>query len=84
MWECLDLLIPFTENHLRCIVHACVPHYNEGRPHMALGPGIPQPPPPLPVMLQAHRHHLPEHLRVVVRPILGGLHHDYRLEKQAA
>jgi len=81
--ECLDFVIPFTENHVRSIVHAWVPHYNASRPHMALGPGIPQPPPPLPVVLQAHRHHLPEHVRVVARPILGGLHHDYRLEEQA-
>jgi hypothetical protein len=36
------------------------------------------------VWLQAHRHRLPEHLRVVVRPILGGMYHDYRLEEQAA
>ena len=49
---------------------------------MALGPGIPQPPPSLPVPLQVHRHRLPEHLRVVARPILGGLHHDYRLEER--
>jgi transposase InsO family protein len=82
--ECLDFVIPFTEHHLGCIVHAWVPHYNGGRPHMALGPGMPQPPPPLPALLQAHRHCLPKHLRVVVRPILGGLHHDYRLEEQAA
>ena len=82
--ECLDFVIAFTEHHLRCIVHAWVPHYNGGRPHMALGPGMPQPPPPLPALLQAHRHCLPEHLRVVVRPILGGLHYDYRLETQAA
>src|SRR5499433_3685636 len=81
--ECLDFVIPFTENHLRCIARAWVLHYNGGRRHMSLGPGMPQPPPPLPVLLQAHRHRLPEHLRVVVRPILGGLHHDYRLEKQA-
>jgi len=82
--ECLDFVIAFTEHHLRGIVHAWVPHYNEGRPHMALGPGMPQPSPPLPALLQAHRHCLPEHLRVVARPILGGLHHDYRLEEQAA
>jgi putative transposase len=44
--ECLDFVIPFTEHHLRCIVHAWVPHYNGGRPHMALGPGMPQPLPP--------------------------------------
>jgi transposase InsO family protein len=82
--ECLDFVIPLTENHLRRIVRAWLPHYNEGRPHMALGPGIPQPPPGLPVRLQAHRHCLPEHIHVVVRPILGGLHHEYRLEEQAA
>lgn len=82
--ECLDFLIPLTENHLRCILMEWVQHYNAGRPHIALGPGIPQPAWSLPVPLQAHRHRLPLHLRVVARPILGGLHHDYRLEKKAA
>jgi transposase InsO family protein len=82
--ECLDFVIPFTEHHLQRIVQAWVPHYNGGRPYMALGPGIPEPLPPLPVVLQAHRHHLPEHLRVVARPILGGLHHAYALEAKAA
>jgi hypothetical protein len=46
---------------------------------MSLGPGIPQPPPPLPVPLHVHRHQLPDDLRVVTRPILDGLHHEYRL-----
>jgi putative transposase len=82
--ECMDFVIPLTENHLQGILTEWVQHYNHGRPHMALGPGIPQPPPHLPTPLQAHRHRLPEHLRVVARPILGGLHHEYRLEAQAA
>jgi transposase InsO family protein len=82
--ECLDFLIPLTENHLRRLLHAWVRHYNGGRPHMSLGPGMPQPPSSLPVPLQAHRHRLPEHLRLVARPILGGLHHGYGLEKKAA
>jgi transposase InsO family protein len=50
--ECLDFLIPLTENHLRCLLHEWVCHYNAGRPHLALGPGIPQPPPQSPVPLQ--------------------------------
>jgi putative transposase len=82
--ECLDFAIPLTENHLRQMLKVWVEHYNEGRPHMSLGPGIPQPPPNLPMRLQTHRHRLPTHLRVTVRPILGGLHHDYRVEKKAA
>jgi putative transposase len=82
--ECLDIMIPLTEHHLRCLLHEWSQHYNGGRPHMALGPGIPQPPPAVPVIPQAHRHCLPEHLRVMARPILGGLHHEYGLEKKAA
>src|SRR5215831_10986014 len=82
--ECLDFIIPLTEDHLRRLLDAWVPHYNAGRPHMALGPGIPQPPLSLPVPLHVHRHCLPPHVRVVARPILGGLHHEYALAAKTA
>jgi putative transposase len=82
--ECLDFLIPLTEDHLRRLLHEWVCHYNVGRPHMALGPGIPQPPTQSPVPRQAHRHQLPKHLHLVARPVLGGLHHEYWLEAKAA
>jgi putative transposase len=81
--ECLDFVIPLTANHGRRLLAAWIPHYNHGRPHMSLGPGIPQPP-PLPVPLHAHRHRIPTSLQVVARPILGGLHHEYRLEEKVA
>jgi len=82
--ECLDFVIPFTENHLRRLLSAWVPHYNAGRPHMSVGPGIPQPPAALPASLCAHRHRLPKQYQVAACPILGGLHHDYRLAPQAS
>ena len=82
--ECLDCVIPLTENHLRRLLHEWRCHYNAGRPHMTLGPDIPQPQVSLPAPLSAHRHWLPERLRVVTRPILGGLHHEYGLEDKAA
>jgi putative transposase len=82
--ECLDFVIPLTEYHLRHVLNEWVTHYNKGRPHMALGPGIPQPPPSWPVPRQTHRHRLPAHVHVVARPILGGLHHEYRVEERAA
>jgi transposase InsO family protein len=82
--ECVDFVIPLTENHLRRLLSAWMQHYNHGRPHMALGPGMPQPLVALPALLQEQRHRLPAHGRVVVRPILGGLHHAYWQEEQAA
>jgi putative transposase len=82
--ECVDFLIPLSENHLRRLLQEWVRHYNAGRPHMSLGPGIPHPSSPLPVPLQEHRHRVPAHLQVVERPILGGLHHEYRLAEKAA
>jgi putative transposase len=82
--ECLDFLIPLREHHLQCIVREWVPHYNAARPQMALGPGIPQPPPQLRALQQAYRHRLPGHRRVAARPILGGVHHEYWLEAKAA
>jgi putative transposase len=82
--ECLDCVIPLTENHLRRLLYEWVWHYNAGRPHMALGPGMPQPPTSWLVPRQTHRHRLPAHLYVVARPILSGLHHEYQLEVKAA
>src|SRR6266850_6482530 len=38
--ECLNFVIPLTENHLRRLLSAWVHHYNASRPHMSLGPGI--------------------------------------------
>jgi putative transposase len=82
--ECLDFMIPLTATHLQGILKEWVSHYNAGRPHIALGPGVPQPPSSLPVPGQRHRHRLPGHLRVVPRAILGGLHQEYWLEENAA
>jgi putative transposase len=82
--ESLDFVIPLTEHHLRRLLHEWVVHYNIGRPHMALGPGIPQPPLHLPTPRHVYRHRFPAHLRVVAHQVLGGLHHEYRLEEQVA
>jgi putative transposase len=82
--ECLDFVIPLTEHHLRRLLHEWAAHYNTGRPHMSLGPGHPQCSSSLPALLCAHRHRWPKPYHVVARPILGGSHHDYRLESQAA
>jgi putative transposase len=82
--ECLDFLIPLTENHLRIVIKNWVAHYSRGRPHSSLGPGIPDPPVDLPVTPNKHRHRIPSHRKVVANSILGGLHHEYCLVAKAA
>ena len=69
--ECLDFLIPLTENHLCIVTKDWVTHYNRGRLHASLGPGIPEPPVDLPVAPHKHRHRIPDHLKVVAHPVLG-------------
>ena len=81
--ECLDFLIPVNERYLRKLVTDFVTHYNRGRPHSALGPGIPEPP-QAKAPAGPHRHRLPAGYRVESTPVLSGLHHEYRLEKEAA
>lgn len=78
--EALDYLIPLNEGHLRRLLKSWVAHYNGARPHMSLGPGVPDPPAEIPASLQRNRHRLAYALKVVTEPILGGLHHEYRLE----
>ena len=82
--ECLDFMIPLNERHLHGILKEWRVHYNEGRPHMSLGAGSPQLPASLLAPRQPHRHRLLGPQRVRSRPILGGLHHEYRLEGRAA
>jgi putative transposase len=78
--ECLDRLIPISESHLRLLLKEWAAHYNEGRPHMALGPGIPSPPAGVALCNNERlRHELCGQLVVHSRPVLGGLHHEYSL-----
>ena len=81
--ECLDFLIPLGEGHLKKVLREYIRHYNRGRPHSSLGPGIPE---PFQAKVPAgpHRHKLPEGYHVTSTPVLGGLQHEYGLEKDAA
>jgi hypothetical protein len=56
--ECLDWLIPLSEAHLRSILKSWIAHYNGGRPHMALGPGVPDPPPTMKVIPKPSSRHV--------------------------
>jgi putative transposase len=80
--EYLDHLIALNERHLRQILTEWVRHYNRGRPHSSLGPGIPEP--SASTASQAIGYDLPQGHRVAAKPILAGLHHEYRLERVAA
>lgn len=81
--ECLDHILPLGESHLRRLLLCWKEHYNRSRPHSSLGPGFPEPAPGLPAEQQPHRHQLPEGAKVVALPVLGGIHHDYRLQRAA-
>src|SRR5450759_483064 len=63
--ECLDYLIPISERHLRWVLAEFVDYYNHDRPHRSLGLQVPFP------GLTASQG------GIVVRPVLGGLHHVY-------
>ena len=66
--ECLDHMIVLNEQHLLQVLSEYVEHYNRKRPHRALALDSPdgRSPPPI-----------PKSGRVVSRPVLGGLHHEY-------
>ena len=74
--ECLNHFIFLSEDHLRRTVMAYITYYNEGRPHQGID-GIPECGPGLPRVTSPATGDGP--IKVVARPVLGGLHHDYRL-----
>jgi hypothetical protein len=73
-------MIPLSLAHLRSILKSWVEHYNGGRPHSALGPGVPDPPVKRRVIPKGKaRHRLAANVLVLAKSILGGLHHEYSL-----
>jgi len=81
--ECLDWVIPVNEGHLRHLLREWIAHYNRGRPHASLGPGIPEGS-ALSLAPASHGHRIPDGSSIVAKPILGGLHHEYIVESKAA
>jgi len=82
--EYLDFLIPLNERHLRRSLREWVDHYNGGRPHSSLGPGIPDRHKSLEKPPDRGRESLLGGRQVVSRSIPGGLHHEYAWENVAA
>jgi putative transposase len=82
--ECLDFIIPLGEKQLGKVLAEWVTHYNQGRPHASLGPVIPEPAEVFLPPQGRDRHFWAPGCKVVARAILGGLHHEYRLERVAA
>jgi transposase InsO family protein len=68
--ECLDHLFVFSEANLRRVLSAYVTYYNRWRPHRSLGQAAPCGE-AISLRQQACR-------KIVVAPVLGGLHHIYR------
>ena len=57
----------------------------ESRPHMSLGPGVPDPPSiSAAFQTQQSRHRIGEGLVVLAKSVLGGLHHEYSLAPAVA
>jgi transposase InsO family protein len=69
--ECLDSLLIFGRRHLERVVHEYIVHYNQHRPHRALGQ---RPPARAPTPLIPPPQRLPQINR---RDRLGGLLHEY-------
>lgn len=75
-----------------CQSHICgrfltswITHYNEGRPHMALGPGVPDPPVASPHGRNLRsREDVLDGVVIHSKPVLGGLHHEYSFAPMAA
>jgi transposase InsO family protein len=74
--ECLNHFVFLSEDHLRRTVSAYVAYYNEGRPHQGIE-GIPECGPGLPRATRSSTGR--GAINFVARPVLGGIHHDYRL-----
>jgi transposase InsO family protein len=63
--ECLDHIVVTGEQYLRHVLKCYMEYYNTVRTHLCLGK-------------DAHMgRHIQRHGRIELRPVLGGLHHQY-------
>jgi transposase InsO family protein len=73
--ECLDHVLVLHEGHLQRVLDEYRGFFNDARPHQGIGqrqPSTSDHPALAP-------YSLPDPDKLVVRPVLGGLHHDYQL-----
>jgi putative transposase len=68
--ECLDNFLLSGERHLHRVVREYIGHFNCARPHQGIEQRIPCGP--------AHPDRPPVDGEITSRPVLGGLHHEYR------
>jgi len=70
--ECLDHMLILNERHLHRIIGEYVEYFNCARPHQGIGQRIPDP-------REDDKSRMGESSgRIIGRPVLGGLYHDYR------
>ena len=69
--DCLDHIIDLGEAHLRRILKSYARYYNETRTHLALDKDAPR------------SRTVKRAGRILCRPVLGGLHHEYGASGQA-
>jgi putative transposase len=69
--ECLDHLLILQERQLHRILKAYVAYFNQARPHQGIGQQIPERLRSVPSSKEAGN-------KVIARPVMGGLHHDYQ------
>jgi putative transposase len=70
--ECLDHMLILNERHLHWIIGEYVEYFNCARPHQGIGQRIPDP-------RKGDKSRVGESSgRILSRPVLGGLYHDYR------
>jgi putative transposase len=69
--ECLDHLLILHEKQLQRVLNQYVVYFNQARPHQGIRQQLPEP---------SSSTHSSHHVggKVIVVPILGGLHHDYQ------
>ena len=63
--ECLDHIVILGEGHLRRVLEVYATYYNQVRPHLAVAKDAPLARP------------IQRFGKIVARPILSGLHHEY-------